>query len=59
MEFAERTRVRVRSLMGIIENENTRLLLDFPKRDSWVDDSESQATEGRTIVGGMNLAKIL
>jgi hypothetical protein len=59
MEFAERTRVRVRSLMGIIENQNTRLLLDFPKRDSWVDDSESQATEGRTIVGGMNLAKIL
>ena len=59
MEFAERTRVRVRSLMGIMENQNTRLLLDFPKRDSWVDDSESQATGGRTIVGGMNLAKIL
>ncbi len=59
MEFAERARVRVRSLMGIIENENTRRLLDFLKRDSWVDDSESQATEGRTIVGGMNLAKIL
>ncbi len=59
MEFAERTRVRVRSLMGIIENQNIRLLLDFPNRDSWVDDSASQATEGRTIVGGMNLAKIL
>ena len=59
MEFAERTRVRVRSLMGLIENENTRLLRDFPKRDSWVNDSESQATEGRTKVGGMNLAKIL
>ena len=59
MEFAERTRVRVRSLMGMIENENTRLLLDFPNRDSWVDDSESQATEDRSIVGGMNLAKIL
>ena len=59
MEFAERTRVRVRSLMGIIENENTRLLLDFPNRDSWVDDSESQATGDCTIVGGMNVAKIL
>ena len=59
MEFAERTRVRIRSLMGIIENQNIRLLLDFPKRDSWVDDSGSQATEGRTIVGGMNVAKIL
>ena len=50
--------------MGMIEDENTRLLLDFPNRDSWVDDSESQATEsqateGRSIVGGMNLAKIL
>ena len=54
MEFAERTRVRIRSLMGIIEIQNTRLLLDFPNRDSWVDDSESQATEDRTIVGGMN-----
>ena len=59
MEFAERTRVRVRSLMGMIENENTRLLLDFPNRDSWVDDSESQATEDRTIARGMNVAKIL
>jgi len=59
MEFAERTRVRIRSLMGIIENQNIRLLLDFLNRDSWVDDSESQATEDRTIVGGMNVAKIL
>ena len=59
MELAERTRVRIRSLMGIIENQNTRLLLDFLNRDSWVDDSESQATGDRTIVGGMNVAKIL
>ena len=59
MEFAERTRVRIRSLMGIIESQNIRLLLDFLNRDSWVDDSESQATEDRTIVGGMNVAKIL
>ena len=59
MEFAERTRVRIRSLMGIIENQNIRLLLDFLNRDSWVDDSESQATEDRTIVRGMNGAKIL
>lgn len=59
MEFAERTRVRIRSLMGIIENQNIRLLLDFPNRDFRVDDSESQATEDRTIVGGMNVARIL
>ena len=59
MEFAERTRVRIRSLMGIIDSQNIRLLLDFLNRDSWVDDSESQATEDRTIVGGMNVAKIL
>ena len=59
MEFAERTRVRIRSLMGIIENQNIRLLLDFLNRDSWVDDSESQATGDRTIARGMNVAKIL
>jgi hypothetical protein len=45
--------------MGIIEKQNTRLLLDFPKRNLCVDDSERQATVGRTIVGGMNLATIL
>ena len=59
MELAERARVRVRSLMGIIEDQDTRRLHDFPNRDSWVDESESQATEGRTMVGGMSDAKIL
>ena len=59
MELVEHARVRVCSLMGIMENQDTRRLDDFPNRDSWVDESQSQLTEGRTMVGGMNDAKIL
>ena len=54
MELAERARVRVRSLMGIIEDQDTRLLLDVVNRDSRVNDLESQATEGRNMARGMN-----
>ena len=53
MELAERARVRVYSLMEIIEDQDTRRLLDFLNR---VADSESQATGGRTMAGGMNNA---
>ena len=56
MELAERARVRVRSLMEIIEDQDTRRLLDLAKRDSRVNDLENQATGGRTMAGGMNNA---
>ena len=59
MELAERARVRVRPLMRIMEDEDTRRLLDGSNCDCRVKDLASQATEERIMAGGMNDAQIL